>query len=227
MKIDFNRFIQIAGIIDRRESDILTEEGVNYLGFPLRLPVNKEDISEADAAGIIKSLKPPRFGILITYLSSAEGIIKFCNELGAEIVQLHGDISYAELLKIKLSNPNLTVIKSLVVHPGNEEQLRNTVLSVHECVDAFITDTFDPSTGASGATGKTHDWSVSRKLVELSPKPVILAGGLKPDNVHDAIMEVRPAGVDTHTGVEGDDGRKDKILVSKFLTEATRAFDNL
>lgn len=227
MKIDFNRFIQIAGVIDKKESDMLVNCGVKFLGFPLRLPVNKEDLTENEAAEIIKSLKDHCNGILITYLSDADEIVKFCSELGAGIVQLHGDITYSELLRIKQLNPDLIVIKSLVVHENNSDKLEQLVLSIHECVDAFITDTYDPTTGASGATGKTHDWSVSKRLIELSPKPVILAGGLNHDNVYEAIIEVRPAGVDTHTGVEGSDGRKDKILVSKFLTEAIRAFDKI
>lgn len=91
-------------------------------------------------------------------------------------------------------------------------------------VDAFITDTYDPATGASGATGKTHDWEVSRRLVALSPRPVLLAGGLVPGNVARAIHAVRPAGVDAHTGVEGPDGRKDSARVRAFVAAARAAF---
>ena len=91
-------------------------------------------------------------------------------------------------------------------------------------VDAFITDTFDPKTGASGATGKTHDWHVSRRLVELADRPVILAGGLTPENVKSAIVEVQPAGVDAHTGVEDSSGRKSREKIRKFLAEAREAF---
>jgi phosphoribosylanthranilate isomerase len=80
-------------------------------------------------------------------------------------------------------------------------------------VDAFITDTFDPRTGASGATGKTHDWRVSRRLVEISARPVILAGSLTPENVTRAILEVRRAGVDSHTDVEDSRGRKSREKV--------------
>ena len=84
-----------------------------------------------------------------------------------------------------------------------------------------------PPTGACGATGRTHDWSVSRKLVELSSRPVILAGGLMPDNVRQAIQQVRPAGVDAHTGVEGPDGRKDPAPIRRFVAEARAAFHAL
>src|SRR5258705_11840427 len=91
-------------------------------------------------------------------------------------------------------------------------------------VDAFITDTFDPKAGASGAAGKTHDWRVSRRLVELSPRPIILAGGLTAENGSGAILEVRPAGVDSHTGFEDAAGRKSREKVHKFLSEAHETF---
>ena len=91
-------------------------------------------------------------------------------------------------------------------------------------VDGFITDTYAPETGASGATGRTHDWTVSRGLVQLSPKPVILAGGLTPTNVRQAIAEVRPAGVDVHTGVEDASGRKDRAKVLAFVAESMAGF---
>ena len=70
----------------------------------------------------------------------------------------------------------------------------------------------------------THDWEVSRRLVEYSPKPIILAGGLDPDNVRDAILQVGPAGVDAHTGVEGADGRKSHALVTRFVAAARDGF---
>ena len=92
-------------------------------------------------------------------------------------------------------------------------------------MDAFITDSFDPDTGAIGATGKVHDWQVSARLVDLSPRPVILAGGLNPDNVRNAIIQVRPAGVDVHTGIEGSDGRKRRDLVERFVAEAQAGFE--
>ena len=91
-------------------------------------------------------------------------------------------------------------------------------------VDAFLTDTHDPETGADGATGRTHDWSISRRLAERSPRPLVLAGGLVPENVHRAVLAVRPAAVDAHTGVEGPDGRKTEELVRGFVDEARRGF---
>jgi phosphoribosylanthranilate isomerase len=216
--------IQIAGVMDAAEAEMLQQCGVRYLGFPLRLPVHREDLTESDAAMIIKGLVPPAFGVLITYLAEANEIAAFCHALGARIVQLHGEIDHGELKRLKTLAPSLTVIKSLVVGMHDDQTLEVMVSELSPFVDAFITDTFDPKTGASGATGKTHNWRVSRHLVELSDRPIIIAGGLTPENVKKAILEVRPAGVDSHTGVEDTTGRKSREKVQKFLSEAYQAF---
>ena len=66
--------IQIAGVIDAAEAEMLQQCGIRYLGFPLRLPVHREDLSERTAAAIITSLRAPVFGVLITYLAEASAI---------------------------------------------------------------------------------------------------------------------------------------------------------
>lgn len=226
-KPSFNNFIQVAGIIDENEANMLIECGVPYLGFPLRLPVNKEDITEENAAKIISELHPPYFGVVISYSDTAKEAIELCNKLDTKIIQLHGPIKPDELKMIKNERPDIYVIKSLVIKQNNIDFLTKTIKQTKQFVDAYITDTFDPSTGASGATGKTHDWKISKQFVELSSKPVILAGGLNPDNVYDAIIKVKPSGVDVHTGVENSAGRKDKQLVKKFMNEAKKAFEKI
>jgi len=223
----FRDFIQIAGVRDLDEANLLMECGIRYLGFPLRLPVNKEDLSERAAAAIIRTLRPPSYGVAITYQSTAEDIVDFMDYLGASLVQLHGDIASQELAKLKRLRPHLTVIKSLVIGKQPFEELVDTLQRLSAFVDAYITDTFDPATGASGATGKLHDLQVSRRLVELATKPVVLAGGLTPENVRQAIKFVAPAGVDAHTGVEGAAGHKDAAKVRRFEAEARAGFELL
>ena len=216
--------IQVAGVIDAPEADMLIREGVKFLGFPLRLTVNKEDLTEAEAAALVRSFPPGVRGVLITYLDKADDVLDFCRDLGVRTVQLHGTIATSELAEIKRRDPSLEVFKSLVIRAGNEDDLRRLVAETSPYVDAYITDTFNPATGQEGATGLTHDWSISRRLVELSPRPVILAGGLHPGNVADAIRAVRPAGVDSHTGLESPDGRKDPDKVRRFVQNARAAF---
>ncbi len=220
----FRDYIQVAGVRDQAEADLLARCGVRFLGFPLRLPVHKEDLGEQEAADIIRSLKPPARAVLITYLARAGEVVEFCDSLVVSVVQLHGDIEADELRRIKEHRPALTVIKSLVVGRHPVEELIETIRRTAAHVDAYITDTFDPDTGASGATGRTHDWRVSAEFVRRSPRPVILAGGLTPANVRGAILAVRPSGVDAHTGLEDASGRKSEVKVLEFLSEARNAF---
>ncbi|WP_367360210.1 phosphoribosylanthranilate isomerase [Syntrophus sp. (in: bacteria)] len=216
--------IQIAGVMDMAEARLLAAAGVTHLGFPLRLPVHREDLSDAEAAAIIARLSPSVGAVLITYLDEARDVAGLCRRLGVRIVQLHGEISPAEVLRLRRIAPELAVIKSVIVKDSHLGKVGAEVLNYAPLVDAFITDSWDPATGACGATGRVHDWDVSRQLAELSPKPLILAGGLGPENVRQAIIQVRPAGVDAHTGVERPDGRKDEKRVRSFVEEARAAF---
>ena len=219
-----NNIIQVAGIIDREEAELILDLGIEWLGFPLRLPSGKDDISENDATSIIKNLSEPQTGVLISYMVDAEEVSGFCSELGVKAVQLHGDISVEELQKLRQLRPDLYILKSLVVKEDNAEELLQLVDEMADYVDMFITDTFDPKTGAKGATGLTHNWDVSAELVRRSPKPLMMAGGLSPENVADAIRKVKPAAIDAHTGLEGANGRKDKDKIEKFIREAQQAF---
>jgi len=219
--------IQVAGVIDRAEAMLLSECGVTHIGFPLRLPVHHEDVCDDEAASIIKAIAPPVKAVLITYLDTASRIIELADKLGVAVVQLHGDVDLSEVRAVRTRRPTLALWKSLVVKKNNSHELAKRVRIYGESVDAFVTDTFDPATGAEGATGKTHDWNVSRRLVAMSDTPVILAGGLTPGNVREALLRVGPSGVDAHTGVEGSDGRKRKDLVTMFVQEALEGFRTL
>jgi len=88
--------------------------------------------------------------------------------------------------------------------------------------DYVLVDTKHPETGVVGASGRTHDWAVSAAIVQALDTPVILAGGLGPENVRDAIAAVRPFGVDseTRTSLEGDRRRKDMAKVEAFIALA-------
>ena len=219
--------IQVAGIIDQAEADMILEEGADWLGFALRLPAKNEDISERDAAAIVRRIQPEHRGVIITYLTDAEQIKEFCAEMGVGTIQLHGDVTPAELRKLRRIAPSLYLLKSLVVRADNIGELTGIVEGAAEWVDMFITDSFNPATGAKGATGLVHDWSISTELVRISPRPLMLAGGLNPENVAAAIETVRPAAVDAHTGLEGANGRKDRLKVRKFVEESRKAFSRI
>ncbi|PWB12997.1 N-(5'-phosphoribosyl)anthranilate isomerase [Acinetobacter sp. AM] len=216
--------IQIAGIKDAEEAKMLIEEGVDWLGFPLRLPSGLDDISEMNAKKIISELPENNKGILISYLTNADEIIEFCDYLGVHGVQVHGDISLSEMIKLRKNAKKLFILKSLVVKENNFDELLEIIDQMSPYVDMFITDTFDPKTGAKGATGKTHDWNVSKKISEYAKKPLMMAGGLSNENVSDAINFVRPHSIDAHSLVEDESGRKSREKIKLFVQKAKQSF---
>jgi phosphoribosylanthranilate isomerase len=219
--------VQIAGIRSLDEARMLLRAGADWLGFPLRLEHHDEDLPDGEVSAVIAGLGIGDRAVLITYLARASEIADLAARTGCRRVQLHGDIAAEETRRLRDTGAGLFLIKALVVRPGNLDALLKDARKFGPWVDAFITDSWDPQTGARGATGRTHDWEASRRIVEEAPRPVILAGGLTPENVGRAIRQVRPAGVDAHTGVEAADGRKDLALVGAFVGEARRAFELL
>lgn len=213
--------IQVAGIRGLDEARLVLECGADLLGFPLRLPVHAPDLSEAAARVVIGDVGADSC-VLITYETDPGQLVDLCRFLRVRVLQLHSGVSPEILATIRTST-DVSIIKSYVV--GREELgPQEFVRRYAPYCDAFITDTFDPTTGASGATGRTHDWAISADLVQASLRPVILAGGLHPGNVREAIMTVRPAGVDVHSGVEAPDGSKNPDLLRAFIREARAAF---
>jgi len=216
--------IQIAGVHDVEEARLLVDCGVDWIGLPFRLDHHREDLGEAEARVVVDSLPSTTLPVLITYLDDLEAILALGSYLGTHAVQLHGPAAPALGEGLKRRRPDWLLIRSLVIRGEDISGLEAEARAWAPFADYFLTDTFDPATGASGATGKTHDWELSRRLAEGVARPLILAGGLRPDNVGEAIRRVRPAGVDAHTGVENPRGRKDPELLRRFVREAREAF---
>lgn len=221
----FPGLIQVAGIRNLAEARLVLDQGAHWLGFPLRLPVNSPDLRPDQAQEIIKFVGGQRC-VLITYETKAQELADLCQFLGTAMVQLHASITASGLAHIRDHLPSTLLIKSYVV--GQETLGPEAFAQAYTpYCDALITDTFDPKTGACGATGQTHDWSISAALVRAAPCPVMLAGGLTPHNVGAAIKKVRPAAVDVHSGVEDEQGHKDPSLVADFVQAAQAAWSGL
>lgn len=213
--------VQIAGVSSLEEALEAERAGADALGFTLRLPTGvHDDLTEAKARSIIAALPPFVTSVVITYVGAAREAVELCRYVGAGALQLHGDFALNDLPLIRAALPHMKIIRAVhVIGPEALVQAR----SLERHVDALILDTFDPLTGRHGATGKTHDWSISCEIVAKSRIPVILAGGLTPDNVTDAIRAVQPWGVDVHTGVEDADGRRDFAKLRSFIERAKSA----
>jgi phosphoribosylanthranilate isomerase len=213
--------VQIAGISTLEDALVVERAGADSIGFTLGLPDGPHNgLDEHGARAIIRALPPLITPVLITYHTVAATVVPLCRYLGVSTVQLHARPDPAEVAAIRATLPGVKLILAVSV-TGEAAIAEAVALSAH--ADALILDSYDPATGRRGATGRTHDWSISRRIVERVPVPVILAGGLTPENVADAIRHVRPWAVDTHTGVERSDGSTDHERVRAFVRAARRA----
>lgn len=210
--------VQIAGISTLADALAVERAGADAIGFTLGLPTGPHNgLDEHGARAIIGALPPLIVPVLITYLTTAAEVVLLCRYLGLSTVQLHVRADPAEVAAMRAALPGLKVI--LAVNVTGEESVAEA-MRVAAGADALILDTYDAATGRRGATGRTHDWDISRRIVAAVPVPVILAGGLTPENVGAAIRRVRPWAVDVHTGVERPDGSTDHARVHAFVAAA-------
>jgi phosphoribosylanthranilate isomerase len=213
--------VQIAGISNLDDALAVERAGADAIGFTIGLPSGPHNnLDEQGAREIISALPPLLSCVLITYYRSAVEVVELCRYLGVNTVQLHAGAEPGEIEAMRARLPGLKVI--LAVNVTGEDAVTEAI-SLAPHADALILDTYDPVTGRHGATGRTHDWTFSRRIVAAIDRPVILAGGLNPSNVADAIRQVRPWAVDVHTGVERADGATDHGLVGAFVRAARMA----
>lgn len=213
----------MAGVSSVEEAIFCGEVGVAALGFTLELPTGLHDGLTAEMAQQIISLMPDHLmPVLITYVQTAETAVSLVRLIKAAAVQFHGGIKESELRAFRRVVPRVKTIGRVTIH--GQHAIPDAERFTPALWDAIILDSFDPRTGRLGATGLTHDWSISSAVVRRARLPVILAGGLTPDNVAQAISQVRPAGVDVHTGVENPDGSRNFGKIRRFTHAAREAF---
>ena len=212
--------VKVCGI--RRIDDALAAVGygADAVGILVGRKHNSPDfLHPSDAALIVTALPPNILSVLVTHLAEPDDIIALAIEIGVTAIQLHGDTSPTQATVIRERLPHIKTYKA--IHVIDDHSI-NTARQYINTVDAIVLDTINVSTDQVGGTGQTHDWSISRQIVEKLPVPVILAGGLNPDNVGEAISHVGPYGVDVNSGTKGPDGYKDHAKLKRFIDNAKR-----
>jgi len=190
--------------------------GADALGLIVGAVHRTEDeITPMRASVIVAALPPFVCKVMVTHLEEAERIIPLLKTVGTDTVQLHSGIIAEEIRRIKKSLPWVKIIKA--VHGNVDGVIRAAgYFAALRHVDAILADT--KIGDRVGGTGITHDWSITRTLSESLDKPVILAGGLRPENVEDAIRAARPYAVDVNSGVEDAKGNKEFSRVEAFIS---------
>jgi len=196
--------VKICGITNKKDALLAIEVGADAIGFIFA--ESPRQITPAKAKAIIRTL-PPLIKTVGVFVNEEPARIKeiksFC---GLDLIQLHGDES-PEICRDLMPHS----IKAFRIQ--NERDLKN-IERYQGAVRAVLLDTFQK--GKAGGTGKTFDWSLAVKAKETG-LPIILSGGLGPENIQEAISTVKPYAVDVNSGIEKRPGKKDPVLMKQLM----------
>ncbi len=195
--------IKICGITAIKETEFLNEAGVDYAGFVLFYPKSKRNLIIRQAERIKQYLNPEIQSVAVTVSPTFEQM-KAIEEAGFDFVQIHG-----RMPEEGMRNLHIPVVKAFNIHDLEEFQH-------YEAMDQVVGFVLDAQIPGSG---KPFDWSLLAQLPHTD-KRILLAGGLNPDNVTDAIRILgdRIDGVDTSSGVENEDGiGKSREKIMRFV----------
>ncbi len=194
------------------------DAGADAVGFLMGIThVTQDAVSPEEAAAMIKTLPPFIEPVAVTHLQDPSSIIDLIQRSGCTTVQIQNAITPEDITMIREALPYIRILKAVHVMDMSAVQ---TAQEAAAYADAIILDTRTPD--RLGGTGLTHDWNISARIVESSEIPVILAGGLTPENVAAAIDRVHPYAVDVHTGVKKN-GVRDPEKTKAFVKTAHTA----
>ena len=216
--------IQIYAFSNAKDAITAANLGVDQIGF-VAGDYGKVygELSLETSASIVNAVSGISTSVALTMSTDIEEIVAMAQFVRPDIVHISTDpfdldVQAMRDLRIRLgSQPQL--MKALPVEGNNSIDLAEAFSTT---CDYLLLDTKVYGLPGVGATGKTHDWNISKKIVEKVKCPVILAGGLSSENVLEAIQTVQPWGVDsnTSTNIEGDKVRKDMVRIANFCEAA-------
>ncbi len=223
--------IQIFGCEHYDDAVAVAALGADHLGFRIEDPAfsgSGETCISATQARLIFADLPPQAITVALFASPDEALILRTVDIARpKMVQVCWDVDALGVDRERRLREQLGEVKLIkevpVGGPESRQAAIQAALRYQNSAGLLILDTHtDPRW--IGATGQTHDWSISREIAQQVGIPCILAGGLQPDNVTEALQAVRPWGVDSYSGTNRPDGRKDLARVQAFV-EAVRRFD--
>lgn len=212
--------VKICGTTRAEDRDAVVAAGADAVGVICEVPVDTpREVDEETAADLLAGVPPLVTGVLVTMPDSVGDATTLVDAIKPDAVQVHGGLSPSELGAF-----GRRVSQDVVAAVDADA---DDIAGYADAADALLVDSVDAEGG--GGTGETHDWERTREVVDDLDVPVILAGGLTPANVAEAVETVRPFGVDVATGVERVDDAGDRVggekgadAVERFVANATR-----
>ncbi|SFS49148.1 phosphoribosylanthranilate isomerase [Halostagnicola kamekurae] len=205
--------VKVCGITRSADLQTAVDAGADAIGIITDVPVDTpRDVSPERAADLVAETPPFVTSVLVTMPSDYARAIELATEIEPDAIQLHGEIRPGDLayLRAKLESRILLAVDAEDVSVAKQYD---------DMVDGFVVDSIGDD--GAGGTGRTHDWERTRAETADLESAVILAGGLTPDNVVEAIQTAEPFAVDVASGVEERGGIKDPAAVESFVSRAT------
>jgi phosphoribosylanthranilate isomerase len=209
---------QIYEIQNVQEALAVQEAGVDHVGFWASIKPDRRALSIELAREVVTSVRRSKASVALVLSTQHAEIVEIWAALKPTIIHIGADpalIPPASVATLKNAMPGVKLMSTI---PVRSEADITLALSYDGIADYLLLDSSDAVTGNIGTTGRVHDWTLSQRIVANVRVPVILAGGLSPSNVREAIRIVAPAGVDskTHTDISGSH-QKDIALVTEFV----------
>jgi phosphoribosylanthranilate isomerase len=213
--------VKVCCITNPDAAALAIRYGADALGLVGPMLSGTGIIDLATAAKLAGGVPPPVASFLLSSAIGPEELLAQCRQVAPTAVQIVDMVDPAAYALLRRELPALRLVQ--VVHVTGERTVAEA-LTVATQVDALLLDSGNPDAPVRllGGTGKVHDWTISRRIAELSPVPVFLAGGLTPANVGEAIRAVRPFGVDLCTGLRTE-GELDETKLAAFMQAVAAA----
>jgi len=213
--------VQIFEVQTPEEAAALVRLGVDHIGVLVGDGAFPRELSITQTNAIFAAVPAGHKRVALSLSADLEQVTRVVEETKPDIVQVQAEIedfpaTMTRMLKTRI--PEIPIMRAI---PVIDEASIETAASYRGVAAFLLLDSWDAGTRQFGALGRTHDWNLSRRIVEEVGIPVILAGGLGPDNVAAAIAAVRPAGVDSKTRTDRTDGSgKNLEKVEAFVAAA-------
>ena len=215
---------KICCIASEEEAALAVECGASALGLVSAMPSGPGPLAEERITKIAATVPPGVATFLLTSETDADAIIAQQRRCRTNTIQLVDRVETGVYPALRDALPGISLVQ--VVHVTGEESFAEAVrIAPH--VDAILLDSGNQNLAVKelGGTGRRHDWTISRRIRDaLFPAPLFLAGGLRPDNVVEAIKTVRPYGLDVCSGVRTE-GKLDAIKLQAFVSACGIAVD--
>jgi phosphoribosylanthranilate isomerase len=213
--------VQIFEVQTPEEAATLVRLGVDHIGVLVGDGAFPRELSITRTNTIFAAVPASHRRVALSLSADFEQVARVIGETKPDIVQLQAEVDdfptdVTRALKARF--PQTPIIRAI---PVTDETSIKIAASYRGIADFLLLDSYDIEKRQFGALGRVHDWSLSRRIVDEVGIPVILAGGLGPDNVAAAITAVRPVGVDSKTKTDRPDGSgKDLAKVAAFVAAA-------